>query len=233
VVPSNLRELRAVLDGDRVVGLVVTASDPPAKSEGCARPSGDDYKLNATTYKFGACLTGTPAIVTVDGDELVARSAESEKVIDKTRIEKLPLATVVFVAPVRAPDGKDEIVAVSRFDDGQALTWWLVAYRVEAGKLARIASEQIYQLTATNARWIGSTLRDLDLLLEVTNRGDTFEVGGLLTHRTSEKLRDLLVLSPVQVQRRRAKSATPEPEHDTQDAGIAAPTGSDDNHAAQ
>ena len=234
VVPSNLRELRAVLEGDRVVGLVVTASDPPAKGDGCARPSGDDYKLNATTYKFGACLTGTPAIVTVDGDELVARSAESEKVIvDKSRIEKLPLATLVFVAPVRAPDGKDEIVAVSRFDDGQALTWWLVAYRVEAGKLARIASEQIYQLTATNARWIGSTLRDLDLLLEVTNRGDTFEVGGLLTHRTSEKLRDLLVLSPVQVQRRRAKSATPEPEHDTQDAGTAAPTGSDDNHAAQ
>lgn len=241
VVPSNLRELRAVLDGDRVIGLVVTASDPPAKPEGCTRPVGDDYKLNATTYKFGACLTGTPALVTIEGDELIARTVEdkssaakgSDKPIVSARIEKLPLATLVYVAPVRAPDGKDEIVAISRLDDGQALTWYLVGYRVEAGKLNRIASEQIYQLTATNARWIGSTLRDLDLLLEVTNRGDTFEVGGLLTHRTSEKLRDLLVLSPVQVQRRRAKSATPEPERDTQDAGVVAPTGSDENHAAQ
>jgi hypothetical protein len=238
VVPSNLPELRAVLDGDRVIGLVVSASDPPGKSDGCVRPPSDDSDATTGTYKFGACLTGTPAVVTVDGDELVARTSDSDKVID--RPVKLTNGRLVFAAAVRAPDGKDEIVAITRLDEAQARTWSLVGFRVDAGKLVRIPlgpdgrpDAPVYQLTATNARWIGSTLHDLDLVLEVANRGDTFEVGGLLTHRTNDKLRDLLVLTPVQVQRRRAKSATPEPEHDAQDAGVPTSTGSDDNHAPQ
>jgi hypothetical protein len=231
VVPSNLRELRAVLDGDKVIGLVVTASDPPVKAEGCVRPTA---VATGDETKFGACLTGAPAIVTIDGDELVARSVEPGKWSDKLALASIMLGrTFKFAAALRAPDGKDEIVAVTEAEDPQAKTWYLVAFRVEGGKLGRIADGQAYQLTATNARWIGSTLHDLDLLLEVTNRGETFEVGGLLTHRTNDKLRDLLVLSPAQVLRRRAKSATPEPERETQDAGVAAPTGSDDNHAAQ
>jgi hypothetical protein len=231
VVPSNLRELRAVLDGDKVIGLVVTASDPPIKAEGCVRPT--PVSAGEET-KFGACLTGAPAIVTIDGDELVARTVEPSKVIGEIPLARLMLGrTFKFAAALRAPDGKDEIVAVTEAEDAQAKTWYLVAFRVEAGKLVPIADGPAYQLTATNARWIGSTLHDLDLLLEVTNRGETFEVGGLLTHRTNDKLRDLLVLSPAQVLRRRAKSATPEPERETQDAGVAAPTGSDDNHAPQ
>jgi hypothetical protein len=233
VVPSNLRELRAVLDGDRVIGLVVTASDPPSKTEGCVRPNpapaGDETKI-------GACLTGGPGIATIDGDELVARTVDSAKVIDKVPLANLMLGrSFKFAGAVRAPDGRDEIVAITELEpsDGQTKTWYLIGFRVEAGKLSRFVDVPVYQLTATNARWIGSSLHDLDLVLEVTNRGDTFEVGGLLTHRTNGKLRDLLVLSPVQVPRHRAKSATPEPERDTQDAGVATPTGSDDNHAAQ
>jgi hypothetical protein len=184
--------------------------------------------------RFGACLTGAPAIVTIDGDELVARSVEPAKWSAKIPLASLMLGrTFKFAAALRAPDGKDEIVAVTEAEDATAKTWYLVAFRVEGGKLEKIADGQAYQLTATNARWIGSTLHDLDLLLEVTNRGDTFEVGGLLTHRTNDKLRDLLVLSPAQVLRRRPKSATPEPERETQDAGVAAPTGSDENHAPQ
>lgn len=231
VVPSNLRELRAVLDGDKVIGLVVTASDPPVKAEGCVRPT---PVSTGEEIRFGACLTGAPAIVTIDGDELVARSVEPAKWSAKIPLASLMLGrTFKFAAALRAPDGKDEIVAVTEAEDATAKTWYLVAFRVEGGKLEKIADGQAYQLTATNARWIGSTLHDLDLLLEVTNRGDTFEVGGLLTHRTNDKLRDLLVLSPAQVLRRRPKSATPEPERETQDAGVAAPTGSDENHAPQ
>ncbi|MEO6777520.1 MAG: hypothetical protein ABI467_31630 [Kofleriaceae bacterium] len=225
VVPSNLRELRAVLDHDHVIGLVVTASDPPGKAEGCVRPAPGPATEGT---KFGACLTGAAGVVTVDGDEIVARMAETDKLIDRVR-----LANLQFAAAVRAPDGKDEIVAITRLDDSQARTWWLVGYRLEAGKLVQVANGPVYQLTATNARWIGSTLADLDLILEVSNRGDTFEVGGLLTHRTNGRLRDLLVLSPVQVPRHRAKSATLEREHDAQDAGVTPPIDSDDNPAAQ
>src|SRR5450755_2015640 len=64
IVPSNLRELRAVMDGDRVVGLVVAASEPPSKPDGCVRPTGDDKKV-------GACVTGAPELVSLENDELV------------------------------------------------------------------------------------------------------------------------------------------------------------------
>lgn len=224
VVPGNLRELRAVLDGERIVGLVVAASDPPSKTDGCVRPQGDDKHV-------GACLSGVPDLVSQDGDELVVRTAEGDKLVDKP----IRVMNVVFARPVRAPDGRDELVAITHSGDAQTETWSLVAWRFEGGKFVRVvdAVAPVYQLTATNARWIGSTLADLDLVLEVANRGDAFEVGGLLTRHSGDKLRDLLVLSPVQVPRRRAKSATPEPERESSDAGVVAPapaSGSDDNH---
>jgi hypothetical protein len=231
VVPTNLRELRAVMDGDRIVGLVVAASEPVTKPEGCVRPQDDDKH-------FGACVTGAPDVVTRDGDELVVRTADGDKLVDKP----IRIPNALFTGAVRATDGHDELVAITHTEVEGAQTWSLVAWRYEAGKLVRVRFEHdgigvfdapVYQLTATNARWIGSTLRDLDLVLEVVNRGDAFEVGGLLTRRSGDKLRDLLVLSPIQVRRRPAKSATPEPERESSDAGVAVPApaaGSDDNH---
>ena len=204
IVPANLRELRAVMDGDRVVGLVIAASEPPAKPEVLAKPE-PDGRAN------GVCVRPTG-----DGD----------KVLDKV---KLPNA--VFVAPVRAGDGRDELIAIIRTEDAQARTWWLVGFRWDVNHLVRVVDAQVYQLTATNARWIGSALHDLDLALEVVNRGDTFEVGGLLTRRTGDKLRDLLVLSPFQVPRKRAKPATADAAPTTTgDAGVSA-AGSDGVHA--
>ncbi len=208
VVPMKLRELRAVLDADRVVGLVIAAAEPAPKIEGCARPV-------ETEKRFGACLTGEPELVAFENDELQIRTADDKKLIDRAK-----LANAVFVGPVRASDGRDELVAITRTDDPAARTWSLVTFRFEGGHLLRLPDAPVYQLTATNARWIGSALRDLDLVLEVSNHGEAFEVGGLLTHRTGAQLRDLLVLSPVQVPRKRAKSATPDPEHETGDAGV-------------
>ena len=208
MVPSQLRELRAVIDNNKVVGLVITASEPSPKLEGCVRPS-------ETDKRFGACLTGEPELVAFDNDELQVRTADDKKLIDRAK-----LANAVFVGPVRASDGKDELVAITRTEDPQARTWSLVTFRFEGGHLLRMPDAPVYQLTATNARWIGSSLRDLDLALEVSNHGDMYEVGGLLVHRTGNQLRDLLVLSPVRVPRKRAKSATPDPEHELTDAGV-------------
>jgi hypothetical protein len=42
VVPSRLRELRAVIENNRVVGLVIAASEPSSKIEGCVRPADSD-----------------------------------------------------------------------------------------------------------------------------------------------------------------------------------------------
>jgi hypothetical protein len=215
IVPSNLRELRAVMDdGDRVVGLVVAGSEPPSKPEGgggCVRPTGDDKKV-------GACVTGAPEFASLENDWLVIHAAEGDKILDKV---KLPNA--IFLGPVRASDGRDELIAVITTEDAQARTWRLVAFRWDTNHLVPVADAPVYTLTATNARWIGSSLHDLDLALEVVNRGDTFEVGGLLTRRSGDKLRDLLVLSPVQVPRKRPKSVVPDATPATAgDAGVSA-----------
>jgi hypothetical protein len=214
VIPSNLRELRAVMIGDRVAGLVISASDTPTKAEGCVRPAPADDK------KIGACVTGAPDFASLENDELVVRTADTDKVV-----AKVPMPNAVFVGPIRAADGRDELIAIVRVEDVAETekSWWLVAFRWDGAHLVRTLERDrwpLYQLTATNARWIGSTLADLDLALEVQNRGDTFEVGGLLTRRSGDKLRDLLLLSPVQVPRKRSKFVAPDvPASGSSDAG--------------
>ena len=216
IVPANMRELRAVIYNDRIAGMVIAASEPPAKdAEGCTRPTVDaDDSLRAPRAKFGACLTGGPDIVTLDGDELSVRPVESDKVVS---LPKIP--NIVWAAPLRTPDGRDELVVIARSDDAAVRAWLLFAYRFDSGRPVKAVDPDpapLYRLTAANARWIGSELGDLDLALELVSHPDTIEVGGLLTTRSGDKLRDLVVLSSVQVPRRRAKSSTPE----ATDAGI-------------
>jgi len=137
---------------------------------------------------------------------------ENAKVIAAMRMPGL-----VFAAPLRNPnDGRDDIVAVVRTDDAQTRTWSVVGYRWHEGKLVRVLEPSVvYSLTATNARWIGANLSDLDLILELSSRADSIEVGGLLTTRVGDKIRDIVVITPVPVARKRAKPVS----HESGDAG--------------
>jgi hypothetical protein len=216
-VPSNLRDARFVLDreGDRVVGIVVAASDAsssPAKdvpSEGsgaCTRPAVPDDAPRARS-RFGACLSGVGEIVTLDGDALEIRGVDSEKSFVSARIPG-----AVFAAPIRN-EGRDEIAVIWRTDENEARTWFLSVFRFDAGRVTKVIEKDLYKLTAASARWIGAELRDLDLYLELSSRADSIEVAGLLTTRggpSGDRLRDLIVISPVQVPRRHPKSASTE-----------------------
>ena len=170
------------------------------------------------------------ARVVFDGDRIVAfviaaeveRSKESgAEPRDPAETEKavaaIKLPGLVFAAPLRNPaDGRDDIVAIVRNDDAQSRTWILAAYRWHEGKLVKsLEPYQVYSLTAANARWIGADIRDLDLYLELSSRTDSIEVGGLLTTRVGDKIRDIVVISPVSVPRKRAKAVP----HESIDAG--------------
>ena len=127
----------------------------------------------------------------------------------------------MFAAALRAGD-RDELVAIARTDDAQQRTWSVNAWRIEAGKLVPAIELQtpqgtpLYQLSSANARWIGAELHDVELYLELTSRPDTIEVGGLLTTRVGDRLRDVLAISPVSVARKRGKPASGE----ASDAGV-------------
>jgi hypothetical protein len=217
IVPGSLRSTRVVVDGDRIAAFVVTADANPARPrEGseCVRPA-------IEAPKQGACFA-TGEIVEVDGDDIAVRSAE--KPDDK------PLATVrvsglVFAAPLRnLAENRDELVVVSRIDDSQVRTWSIAAFQLDKKGLVRtIDATPLYQLSSANARWIGADLKDVDVYAELTSRSDAIEVGGLLTTRSGDKIRDVVVVSPVMVPRRHDKSAKVEPSEDGSATGRSKP----------
>ncbi len=213
VVPSAMRNLHVVFDGDRVIALVVTDGDAhaaaPAQSgsNDCQRPAPDPEK----PHSFGACMSGGGELVSYDGDELTI-ATKNGAVATPPRMQGLQ-----FAVALRGPDGKDEVVEVARTDEPSSRTWWLAAFRMEGNRLVRaVEPTAIYTLTAGNARWIGTDLHDLDLYLELASRPDAIEVGGLLTTRAGDKIRDIVVISPASVPRRRPKSLPAE----AADAGI-------------
>ena len=201
LVPSALPNLRAVLEGGRVAAIAVaTATAPPRRTPECERPA-------ATDKAIGACLTGAGELLEVGSDEVVIRSADGERSLAAPA--RFP--GLVFAAPLRsASEARDELVVITRTDEVAARSWWLSVHRFDGARLSRVVeTTQLYQLSSANARWIGADLRDVELYLELTSRPDAIDVGGLLTTRSSSraaaKIRDVVVISPAQVARRRGK----------------------------
>jgi len=206
VVPSGLRNARMILDEDHIAAIVVT-TDSAASS----RDGGDCTRPPAAADRFGTCL-GTGELASIDGDDITLRTPDGEKAIAPT----LRVPNLRFAVPLRA-DGHDELIAIARNDEANAKTWSLVAYGLDKNKLVKtIDPWPLYQLSTTNVRWIGTDLQNVDLYIELQSRPDAIEVGGLLTTRVGDKIRDVVVISPVLVPRRHGKSATPE----APDAGV-------------
>lgn len=202
VVPSGLRNARIVLEGDKVIAIAIVAPTPPPAPEGeeaCTRPV---PPADAHGTVIGSCMSATGERVEILESEISVRMGEGERAIGF----KLP-APIVFAAPLRTPDGRDELAVITRADAEQARTWALTTFRFEGGRMARqIDAAHLYAVTSANARWIGAELREVDLYLDLTSRKDAIEVGGLLTTRSGSAIKDLVVLSPVSVARKHAKS---------------------------
>lgn len=205
VIPSQQRNLRVIVDDERIAALVVTAdtTSPRTIPEAvCERPA---VVRESANHQFPACLTQAGELVEIDGNEVVVRSASGENRIASVRIPNL-----VFAEPLRQlGEGRDEIVAITSLEDAQERTWSITAYRLEGTRLVRtLDSEQVYEVTNARTRWIGAELRDVHLYLELTSQPDGIEVGGLLTTQPGSKIRDVAVISPVRVGRKTGKSTS-------------------------
>ena len=205
-IPSGLKNARAILSGivddDRITAIAILAEPtaaalPPVKDE-CPRPA-------AVGKAVGTCLNGVGELVEVGDNEVTIRMPDSEKVMTR-----FPVPNAWFAVPLRTFEGRDELVVVSRTDDAQVRSWSMVAFRFENGKRERsVEPTVLYSVSSANARWIGAEVREVDLYLEIANRGDTLEVGGLLTTRPGTgPTRDVVVISTVSVPRRHGKAAT-------------------------
>ncbi|HWO20877.1 MAG TPA: hypothetical protein VNO30_19055 [Kofleriaceae bacterium] len=208
VVPTALRNARVVLARDRIAAFVIAIAPErapikvgPQPEAACKRPEPSSKK------QLGACLSGVGEIVEVGGDEIVVHPPDSERVLYTLRAPGL-----VFAAPLRNPsDGRDELVVVTRSDESHRRTWTLVAYRLEGPRIQRVIDQELYTLTAMQSRWIGAELGDVDLYLELASEPEAIEVGGLLTTRAGQHVRDVALLSPKVVTRRHHKPGPGEP----------------------
>jgi hypothetical protein len=205
IIPSALPNLRVVLDAGRVAAIVVTGVAAASRQvNDCTRPA-------ASERGIGACLTPAGEVIEVNGEEVIVHAADGERVLATS--PRLP--GLVFAAPLRnAAEARDELVVVTRSDEAATRTWWIAAYRLEGARLVRtIDTAQLYQLSSANARWIGSDLHDVELLLELIGRPDGIDAGGLLSTHSSSRgktIADVVVISAAQVARRRGKSASAE-----------------------
>lgn len=211
-IPTSLPNARLILQDDRVAAIVITSgpdSQPApvraATSEpGCARPA-------ATDRAIGTCLTGAGELVLVEDTQITIRASGGERrVLTSFRAP----APIVFVAPLRVSEHRDELAIVTTTEKDQVRIWSLVVYRFDGGRLRpSVDPSPLYQLSSTNARWIGAELGDIELYLELAIGSDGVEVGGLLTTRTEDgkRVRDAVVITPVSVARRTGRTAPPEP----------------------
>ena len=88
--------------------------------------------------------------------EIAVRLGDGERALGF----KLP-APIVFAAPLRLPEGRDELAVVTRADAEDRRTWSLTTFRFEGARLSRsLDAVPLYVLTSANARWIGVELRD-------------------------------------------------------------------------
>lgn len=228
VVPAAIRNARVVVDGERIAAIVV-ALDPVGTARPAARrPFGPmpahtgslpaarpqpepDCKRPAPSGKqqLGACLapSGAGELIDVADEELVVHAADGRV------IQTLRAPGLVFAAPLRGPtERRDELIAILRQDEPQQRTWMIVVYRADGPRIVRTSDpEVLYQLSSTQARWIGAELRDVELYLELASRPDAIEVGGLLATRTGERVREIALLAPKVVTRRHHKPASSEP----------------------
>ena len=173
-------------------------------------------------------LTYTPAClgaadgVAASGDIIVvaARGAGD------TRARRLAVADVRglrWVAPVRVEDGRDELVAVAEDRREGARVYSLVGLRLDGARLVKVAESEVYRLDEQHASWVGMSLDDLSLRLEVMADGDRLQVGGVLIHAAGGQAFTVAPLLPVSVRRRRPVEPDGERDRTRVDAGVDGP----------
>lgn len=236
-IGAKLPNARFVMGEGRVIGVLLTgaASTPPA-TQGTAdgdagvAPPPPRCERSATARDFAGAAAGVSfAPACLGGADGVGRAGEMIIVAAKAvgdararRVTATEIRGLRWAAPVEADRGRDEIVAVAETKDDDVRVFTVVALRLEGGKLVRVAESEVYRLDEQRAAWIGATLDELALHLEVRVDGDELVIGGVLVHEGRSGSRELAPLLPVTIRRRGrgGEADKPRTDADTADAGV-------------
>jgi hypothetical protein len=172
-----------------------------ATSMRCPPPKASETEIGPW---FPACMSPAGELVRVRDEEVSVRSADGkERVIAQLRVRGL-----VFAAPLRGgerAEDRDELVVITKTmrPDEDERTWTVALYHLEAGRLVRVVEQVVYRLSTEGARWIGVSLDEVELYLELTSREDAVAVGGFLLTKVGGQIRDAVSLRESDVSRRR------------------------------
>jgi hypothetical protein len=81
--------------------------------------------------------------------------------------------------------------------------------RWETGRLQRLIAEDLYRVYAQNASWVGASLDEIDLLIELAVIGESLRAGGFYVHRNRDGLDTVAPLLSASVPIRRKRPALP------------------------
>lgn len=201
-----------LLEPARAPSAAGSGSDAPAPTAGagCAplAPLGNDgrarVQVPAAARVFSACFGPEPEHVALVGDQVVLVHAGGERRSGAIDVPGLRMAGVL------PTEGKDELVVVRHELDKDRRRWLVAMWRQDAGRLFKVAEDLVYEISASNADWIGARLLELDLALTVEASADTLKVGGYLIDRQPQRVRNIVPLTPVTIARRRRGPLAPE-----------------------
>lgn len=242
-VGSKLPDARFLMGEGRVIGVLLTGKGAPtvARTQAVAvadadagvaptpAPTPPRCERSATTADFAGAVAGVTFVpACLGGADGVGVSSETvvvaARAVQDTRARRVAATEVRglrWAAPIEVDRGRDEIVAVAETKDGDTRVYTVVALRLEGGRLVRVAESDVYRLDEQRAAWIGATLDELALYLEVRLDGDELVVGGVLVHEGRSGYRELAPLLPVSLRRRGrgAEADRPRTDSDVADAG--------------
>lgn len=234
-IGAQLPGARFVLVGDRVLGVVLSPPGAPPAGRSAADPgvvrddavpaasSSTCARAPVTSESFAGLVPGNPPFragcfgsadgVAVNGN-LIILAARATAEGRPRRIATVEVRGLRWAAPVRVDGERDEVIAVGEHRSPTARSYSVVAIRVDGTRVTKVAEAEVYRLDDQSAAWMGASLDDLALRIEVVSNGDTLTVGGLLVHAPPGQARTLAPLLEVTVRRRRTTGETPEVDRD-------------------
>ena len=179
------------------VGPDASVAEPvPALACSLPEPAAIERLVEGVGARYLGCLDAGGLYLA--GDELLVLAGGDRP----RRVTSVTVPGLVFAGLVRVGE-RVELAAVRRQRGPGSSEWLVLPLRLEAGRLVRGADERAYQLTQASAGWIGATLDDLDLALEVEVSAEVYVVRGFLLTRSQARLRDVVPLLPRVLARRR------------------------------
>ncbi len=155
------------------------------------------------------CFAGGAVALVFTNGRLVAITGEPGK-LRRGAAQAIPDLT--FAGPIDVDgDGRAEIGVVTHSVEEGVLTVSVEVLRLEGSRLQRLAARDAYRVSAVSATWIGARLDQIDLLLDMSARFETLELGGLYVQRSGERVRNVAPLHPVKLALRPKRPSSPSP----------------------